>query len=196
MKSFIKLFLIMSLIFVYACDDEDSVTEPEEVNVTVVTANDIDANGPGKTYYRFSDSTIVTGSDTATAAWDLAFKSTSIFTNSGTSGPGNGGAVVLTSTDFLSLTEAPESGYQTDQENSPAITTGSGNGWYLYDFTNHVITTIPGVVLVIKTGEGKYAKVKIESYYKGAPETPSSADESGYYTFSYYYQPDGSRSFE
>lgn len=197
MKNKTKIFLVIFLLILFTgCDDENGVTEPEEINVTVVTAKDINANGPGKTYYRFRDSTVVTGSDTATANWDVAFSSTTIYTNSGSSGPGEGGAVVLTNTDFLSLSEAPAEGYEVDGEDSPAIPTGSGNGWYLYDFNNHAITPIPGVVLVIKTGDGKYAKMQIESYYKGAPETISSSDESGYYTFQYYYQPDGSRSFE
>jgi hypothetical protein len=37
--------------------------------------------------------------------------------------------------------------------------------------------------------------MEVISYYKGAPAQPVSTDESGYYTFRYVYQPDGSRGF-
>ena len=52
-------------------------------------------------------------------------------------------------------------------------------------------------VLVIRTADGTYAKVRILSYYKGAPETPDVAtDEARYYTFEFRHQPDGSRVLE
>lgn len=193
MKSYLKLFLAVSIFFAAACKDKSS-TEPEEiVTLKIVTAKNINANVTGKTYYRFSDSTTVTGADTATNKWDIAFNKTTIYTNSGMSGPGQGGALVLKNTDFTNLIEAPADGYKADAQNAPAIATGSGNGWYLYNAVNNIINPAAGVVVVIKTGQGKYAKVQIISYYKGAPTTPSASSESRYYTFKYFYQPDGSR---
>lgn len=193
-----KLFLtILLLIIVIGCSDSGS-TNPEPVTpeINLVEIKDLAANGPGKTYFRFSDSTIVTGADTLTNKWDIAFRKTTIYTNSGTSGNGNGGAIVLKNTDFYELAEAPADGYKIDDSSAPAIPTGSGNGWYKYNSQTHIITPIPGVVIVIRTGDGKFAKVQILSYYKGAPETPSSSSQSGYYTFRYVYQPDGSRKFK
>ena len=79
-----------------------------------------------------------------------------------------------------------------------ALTTGSGNGWYEYIADKHVIYPISGVTLVIKTHDGKYAKMEIDNYYKGNPALSSIAttDAAGYYTFSYVYQPNsGSTSF-
>ena len=48
---------------------------------------------------------------------------------------------------------------------------------------------MPGRVLVVRTADGRYAKVSIQSYYKGAPASPTQASESGYYTFRYVFQP-------
>ena len=73
--------------------------------------------------------------------------------------------------------------------NGLAIPTGSGNGWYNYNPTTHVISPIAGKVIIVKTNDGKYAKVEILSYYKDAPENPTQESEYRYYTFNYVYQP-------
>lgn len=195
MKLIFKLILIASIAFLAACEKEGITDTGDPAPVgKITTANDIDASIPSKkAYFRFSDSSVVTGTDTLTNKWDIAFSSTTIYTNSGSSGSGSGGAVVLTSVNFEDVLEAPSNGYEIDSAGAPAIPTGSGNGWYNYDFMNNVISPIPGVVLVIRTGDGKYAKVQILNYYKGAPENPSSSDVPRFYTIKYFYQPDGSR---
>ncbi|MGK9476294.1 HmuY family protein [Melioribacter sp. OK-6-Me] len=193
----IYLFVLLITLYFTGCDDSNS-TEPDSNTpaIKVAEVKDLPALGPGLTYYRFADSTIITGADTLSDKWDIAFRSTTIYTNSGVSGPGKGGAIVLKNTDFYDLKEAPSEGYRVDEVNAPAIPTGSGNGWYNYNSETHIISPIPGVVLVIKTGEGKYAKVQIISYYKGAPDSPSLNDKSKYYTFRYVYQSNGTTKFE
>lgn len=199
MKGFI-LFLFLLSIVIIGCKDESVVEPPPEASASVHTIYNVpaDTGSANKvTYFRFSDSTIVTGNDTVTANWDMGFKSTTIYTNSGSSGQGQGGAVLLTNVDFSSVTEAPSDGYNIDATGAPAIPTGSGNGWYNYSGPpSHLITPKPGVVLVIRTGSGKYAKVQILSYYLNAPESPTGAEPTRFYTFKYLYQPDGSKSFE
>lgn len=197
MKKKYPILGLLAIILIAGCDTSSS-TEPfdETPVIDVVEVKDLPALGPGLTYFRFSDSTIVFGADTLTDKWDIAFLRTTIYTNSGASGPGKGGAIVLKNTDFFALKEAPTEGYQVDTQSSPAIPLGSGNGWYNYNPQTHLISPIPGVVLVIRTGDGKYAKVQIISYYKGAPENPTQASESKYYTFRYVYQPNGSNKFE
>jgi hypothetical protein len=78
-----------------------------------------------------------------------------------------------------------------DGTNTYAIPTGSGNGWYNYNSTTNLITSIAGKVFVVKTHDGKYAKMEIISYYKDAPATPDATALSRYYTFRYVYQPNG-----
>ena len=61
-----------------------------------------------------------------------------------------------------------------------------------------MITPIPGKILVVRTRDGKYAKIEILSYYKGAPANPNPmTDASRYYTFRFLYNPnEGSNSLE
>lgn len=131
--------------------------------------------------------------DSASTDWDLAFRGTEIRINGGTSGPGNGAALVFTGA-FEDLAQAPEAGYSTDSQSGNAIPLGSGNGWYNYNPKTNLVSPIPGRVLVVMTADGRYAKVRIVSYYRGAPDTPDpTTDEARYYTFDYVFQPDGSR---
>ena len=75
----------------------------------VVTVPDLDARGEDGhfTFYSLRDGAVVPAADSASAKWDLAFKSTTILVNGGASGPGEGGVVVLEDTSFAAVTEAP-----------------------------------------------------------------------------------------
>jgi hypothetical protein len=167
---------------------------------TVVTVADLDARGKDGhyTFYSLRDGAVVPAADSASAEWDLAFKSTTILVNGGTSGPGEGGVAVLEDTSFAAVTEAPPAeafavDQGTDREET-AIRGGAGNGWYAYDFATGIVSPRP-VVLAVRTADGRYAKVQIESYYLGAPGPGEIAPDVGfrYYTFHYLFQPDGSR---
>ncbi|MEP0547876.1 MAG: HmuY family protein [Rhodothermales bacterium] len=167
---------------------------------TVVTVADLDARGEDGhyTFYSLRDGTVVPAADSASAKWDLAFKSTTILVNGGSSGPGEGGVVVLHDTSFAAVTEAPPSeAYVVDQgidRMETAIPGGAGNGWYDYDFATGIVSPRP-VVLAVRTADGRYAKVQIDSYYLGAPGPAEIAPDVGfrYYTFRYLFQTDGSR---
>lgn len=145
------------------------------------------------TYYSLRDSAIVARADSNSTKWDLAFKSTTVLINGGSSGPGEGGAILLTATDYDTLSMAPDSEYAVDMEGQPAI----GRAWYTYTGPpSHHILINPGVVLVVRTADGRFAKLKITSYYKGGEAVPSSAEARGrFLNFTYTFQPDGSRSF-
>jgi hypothetical protein len=56
----------------------------------------------------------------------------------------------------------------------------------------------PGVVLGVRTADGRYAKMQIVSYYKGGASVPTGAEGelARFYTFRYVFQPDGSRQFD
>jgi len=196
MKTFRVLATLGFVLLAAGC--KESVTEPPPVESTLpihtITNIPADTGSVAKyTYFSLRDSSIITGSDTATVKWDLAFAATTIRTNSGTSGPGQGGAIVLSGTDFDTVSQAMASGYSVDTSATKlAITTGSDKGWYHYDFATNIITPIAGRVLIIRTADGRYAKMQIVSYYKDAPVTPTQNDISRFYTFRYVFQPDGS----
>ncbi len=135
-------------------------------------------------------------SDSNSTAWDIGFRGTSLIVNGGTAGPGNGGVQILTNT-FEEVTDAPADGYRVDAVGSPAIPAGSGNGWYTYNGATNTITPTPGRVIVVRTADGRYAKLRILSYYRGNPATiDPNTNEARYYTFEYVFQPDGSTDFE
>jgi hypothetical protein len=160
--------------------------------------------GSGKySFYSLENNSIVAVSDSNSNKWDLGFRGTSIITNSGNSGPANGGAFVYVGI-FDDLKQIPvDSVFRTD--NAPtayAITSGSNKGWYIYNSTANLVTPIPGRILVIRTANGKYAKLEILNYYKGGV-TPATTDSDAeklskqrYYTFRYVLQPNGTTTFQ
>ncbi len=215
MRSLTLSLLAVAALGLSACSEVDPTPTPTPLQATRVndlpadpaTGRDPVTGAPTGTTNRFTffslrENRIVLRSDSpnradsASTAWDLAFRGTTILVNGGTSGPGQGAAQVLTAA-FDEVTEAPADGYAQDAAGAPAIPTGSGSGWYTYNGATQTITPTPGRVLVVRTADGRYAKVRILSYYEGAPETiDPMADESRYYTFEYVFQPDGSRGFE
>ena len=147
------------------------------------------------TFFDLSENAIVATADSASADRDIALRATTSLENSGASGPGTASAQVVEGV-FEDLLEAPVDGYTQDSAGGFAIPTGSGNGWYNYNFGLNLITPVPGRILVVRTSDGLYAKIRILNYYLGAPETIDPAvDESRYYTFEYVIQYDGSRNF-
>lgn len=159
--------------------------------------------GVGKfTFYSFETNSIVPNSDSNSTKWDVGVRGTTIITNGGTSGPGTGGAFIYVGT-FDDLTTVPaDSTFKVDAAPSYAITAGSNKGWYVYNGQVNLVTPLPGRVLVIRTANGKYAKVEILNYYKGGT-TPAATDPDAvkiytqrYYTFKFAYQADGTTNFK
>jgi HmuY protein len=206
-KILISILIIISLcVAVLSCKKDDAAPTP----LQATTFSNLEADPPSGGYnpngqaigvtnkftlFSFKTGAVVSNADSATAKWDIGFRSTTIIVNGGTSGPGAAGATILTGV-FSEISFAPESGYVQDDKTSAtdpyAIKKGSGNGWYNYDPANNVITPIAGRVLLFKTADGKYAKMEILSYYKDAPPTPTSSSIDRNYTFRYIYQADGS----
>ncbi len=213
-KNFTKIAmgLVLSIALV-ACSKEEEIIVPP---VSAITVNDLAADtvtglGPDgrpqsagtTTYYSLVDNKVVASTDAATTKWDIAFSSTKILVNSGTSGPGLGGAFVFKGL-FDDLKTIPtDSSFATDNATaaSYAIPLGSGKAWYSYDGLTTLVSPIAGRVLVIKTASGKFAKIEILNYYKGGVTLPANASVSDklfkqrYYTFRYAYQPNGSKVF-
>ncbi|MGQ9819806.1 MAG: HmuY family protein [Candidatus Kapaibacteriales bacterium] len=202
MKSANQLFLFSIVFVFFACSENDSTNNTTPTNTAkIVTVYDLPADTGKKgmfTLFSLKDSSIVANIDSNTIKWDIGFAGTTIITNSGVRGPGNGGAIVLKGVDFNEVKVAPDTGYRIEESLTDlAIPTGSGNGWYIYNPNTHVVSAIPGVVIIIRTAEGKYAKLQIINYWKGNPQNidPYQHKER-FYTFRYVYQPDGSKKFE
>ncbi len=142
------------------------------------------------TYYDLDENVIV--EDPNSSQWDVAFNQTTITANEQ-----NGGGIQLLNIAFADVDEAPTAGY-----------TGTNTNWYTYTGeapTGPQRAVLPndGQTLVVLTPEGKYAKIRILSYYEGNPDVTSqefisffTRPEERYYTFEFGIQADGSRFFE
>jgi hypothetical protein len=183
-----------------ACDKKNEAEVKPASPLETKTVKNLPADpapSTGKfTLYSLKDNAVISNADSATNKWDIGFRSSTIIVNGGAIRKGSGGGYIHTGL-FDELKEiAANQGFATDESATTlAIPTGSGKGWYNYDPSNNWISPIAGKVLVVKTGEGKFAKIEILSYYKDAPSTPSPTAASRYYTFRYVHQPDGSRKF-
>jgi hypothetical protein len=201
-----------------ACDTADpepieplEVTRVENLAADPPTGRDPQTGQPSGTTNRFTlyslrenrvvlASTDANRADSASTAWDIGFRSTTVIFNSGVSGPGNTAAQIL-SLPFDEVAEAPADGYRQDASGNLAIPTGAGNGWFdrvlFQGGPAGYISPIPGRTIVVRLHDGTYAKLRILSYYRDQPEPPINPVTASdrYYTFEFIHQPDGSRSF-
>lgn len=176
---------------VVGCGSDTVVEPPPAQNQPTTIVRDLPAdtgNTGHFTLFRLADSSVVPITDSATTRWDLGFNGTTIITNGGDRGPGNGGALLLTSVDFDTLGTAPAEGY----------TAGAvAKEWYTYTGATgvppHTILIKPGVVIVLRTADGRHAKLQLISYYKGGPVSPSGTEPGRMYTFRYFLRTDGTR---
>ena len=203
--NFLKFSILTLAIFISSCSSDDkNDTVPAVVTQKVSNIAAPQTGGQGTpaagefAKFSFSANAVVTNDN-----WDIAFRGTTIIVNGGakiglTDEPGRtgSGAVSIVSGTFANVTAFPAAtAFAQDASTVYAIPTGSGNGWYSYNSTTHIISPIAGKVFVVKTHDGKYAKFEILSYYKDAPATPTETSESGYYTFNFAYQANSTTTF-
>jgi hypothetical protein len=119
--------------------------------------------------------------------WDLAFKRFHIIANGGAGFSGRGGIANLGEVVFESVREAPANGYVESTARADSANAATAH-WYKYSFTSHLLKPKPDV-WVVRTADGRYARMRILSYYcPGA--------QPGCITFEYVYQGSKIRRFE
>ena len=134
---------------------------------------DVGASGMGRaegpfTFISLADGAVVPAADSASTAWDLAFRGTTVLVNGGASGPGEGAALLVESP-FEAVTVVPEANLLADGDRDCprgeplAVCTGSGNGWYLY--AGNGVEPLPERTLVVRTADGDgLVKLRFVSY--------------------------------
>ena len=201
------LFIATVLFFGCGNDDDDGLEQPLEEQPTEVVLPPaevtpqldvvnftIDAtNRETWAYFSFTKGDVVEVADPLNSMdWDLGFQRTTVITNSGVSGPGKGGAVLLKDVEFEGVKEAPADGYAADADENLAIAAQSEEGWYIYTGPpNHWILPLEKRVFVVQAADGTFAKLHFISYYKDN----TNKQEGSFITFEYVHQPDRSRNF-
>ena len=215
----LMLMLGVVILFSFSCgpvdeDDIDQLLQPEETTDATLSATpETDAQVPADepigletltftidatneetwAYFSFASGDTVNIEDAENSeAWDIGFQRTQVKLNGGISGPGMGSVVMLTETTFEAVTEAPAEDYLADTEDTLAIVPQSEKGWYIYTGPPaHWILPLEDRVFMIKAADGTFAKVRFIGYYKDN----ENKKDSGFVTFEYVHQPDGSRNF-
>ena len=190
---------IIGLLLSSSCSDNGSGPEEPQSEIQAETVADLHApsnrTNPDARFILFSLRTgqDVDIADSASTNWDIGFRGTDIIVNSGTSGPGSAGAVVL-DVAFEEVTIAPESGYTSDSAEAKAV-----SEWYNYTGQTgnpqHAVITLDKTI-VVRTADGNhYGKLEIMSYYEGNPDTSTeefanlaTRATEGYFTFRYAVQ--------
>jgi len=198
MKTIKLLTLLAIFIGFSSCsdnDDDDPTLQVETEAVANLYAPQLGGQGQpisgDYTKFNFSTGAVTT----STTDWDIAFRGTDIILNGGVSSGGtdeparNGNASgYIANGTMTGITSVNTTLLEEDSLNAHVLA-----NWYTYTGPpNHLILPTAGKILVIKTRDGKYAKVEILSYYKDAPSEITldiATNDARYFTFNYVYQP-------
>ena len=194
------MMALLSLLMVVTSCKKDEETPPETTSIDV-TLNRKTNYGNDWIYYSLKDNKEVDSTNhSSTLTWDIAFNRYNVRTNSGLSGSGQGGAYDANLVDFNSVIMAQESGYIVD-DTIQIVSEFTGQGVnYMTSTGNDIFKdciirensnqgpsyTPNNHIYVIKTADGKYAKIWIKNYY-------NAEGASGFISFKYFYQSNGSR---
>ena len=137
---------------------------------------EVDASASGEwAYVDLSDASVVSPADApADAGWDLGLSRTMLRTNSGTSGPGAGGAIDTGEADPAAVIAIPADGWIADDERPvpgpPGSPTYSGNGalegWYDYDPSTHAVTP-RATTFLVRLADGSAGRMRITGWTGG-----------------------------
>jgi hypothetical protein len=195
-----------------ACKKDNKPSEATPLEVKIVTNLPADTVigfsatgrpiGSGRfTYFSLRENRIITNADTLTNKWDIAFREFFIKINGGTSatGGGNAAAIIANST-FEAYTAIPANETGWLQDNAPAFAINPApGGWYTYNTTTFIALPIPGKIFVLRTADGRYAKMEITSFYRNGVTPDASASPATkalnqfFYQFRFVFQPDGTK---
>lgn len=204
----IALFLSAIMI---SCTKEEIKPELEDGKSTVIKdlpgdiGNTVGSGTPFTPFY-FSLKTGVKVDESKKVSneWDIAFAkeyNSYISINNGTNtesfglGGTSTGAMIAVNQAYDQVKEAPSDVEFTNNGiTSAGWDSGAGKGWYFYELKTHIAVPVINRTYVLRTADGKYAKLQLISMYKGAPATVSDLNwPAPYFTFRYYVQQDGSR---
>ena len=205
-KAFFSIALAALTVASCSRDNDDSTPIPnqEQTNPNLKLVKDLDASNASEwKYFSFANGTIVQVANPSTdLTWDIAFNRYNIRTNGGTSGSGQGGVIRTESKNLSEVTSVPSGTYTADEMKTthtyangrPTSSTTSLNsvisgdintttGWWSYtpptSQTGQPKFAVNNWVYIVKTADGKAAKIQLTSY------NHSTRNTTGFITFKY-----------
>lgn len=117
------------------------------------------------TYFDFSRGKQVDIFDGSSREWDLAFRRGNVITNGGATNKfGKGGVLDLGEVDFDSIDQVPNRPFVADSATRTETKNEALAQWYKYNYITHKLTPRKNVYIV-RTADGKYAKVIFLGFY-------------------------------
>ncbi len=164
--------------------------QPQAVGERLVGPNVYTVDARSKdvwAYFDFSRGSVVAVQNPKTEAWDLAFRRHTIRANGGETNPAAQAALAdLGERDFATVRHVPDEITLISDVRSqkhPFPYNPAVEKWYNYSYLGNVLVPKP-VVYIVRTHDGKYAKMRLLSYY-------CEGGVSGCMTFEYVYQGNG-----
>ncbi|MGK4004442.1 HmuY family protein [Sorangium sp. So ce1036] len=152
------------LLLTPACSEDVGAGGSRDGGDGALLAVEVPASGSVHVRLATPEVVVPTGDAAASTAWDLAFSGYDVFTNSGLSGPGDGGALPLGLEDYRAG-DLPSTPFLLEDEPG-----GAFSSWYAYDGAQHVLFSRFHVHAIAH--EGRYWKLQILGFYgevDGAP---------------------------
>lgn len=168
-----------------------------ETKVVVTDSLVMDFKTDHYAFYSLSEGKEIPLSDSATTKWDFGVNLATIILNGHASGPGQAGVIVKTG-NYESATSAPTEGYSYDTSSTQlAINSNpfSAGAWYDYVPATHAFSPKAGLYFIIKTADGKYAKLEVLEVNYADYEQGAMYPKTLIYKFRYTYQSNGSVNF-
>jgi len=140
------------------------------------------------TYFDFSRGEQVKIHDTSSLEWDLAFRRGKIITNGGATNKfGKAGLINLGEVSFDAVENVPLREFIVDEATRTQTENPVLLQWYKYNYITHKLTARKNIY-VIRTSDGKFAKVQFMSFY-------CADKQPGCIQMKFVYQDEGTKSF-
>lgn len=189
------MFAILCPVVIVSCTTTaDPPANYKPVTIYVEKANVTPIPGELWVYYSIDGDSVTPSMIAADGGWDIkmaafqgAIRPVEVLLNSGSGGPGATVGVVLQ--DEYDRIKAIPAGTALQNEDvgvSRRIVSLdlTGSGMFTFDPVNNQILPNPAQTLILRTGNGSYAKLQFTSVYKNMI-TSASASDVGYYHFRY-----------
>ena len=201
MRNILVLFVFI-IAFLTSCEKSNNhnIVNEELLSFAELDASDFilnisDTSVTGKfTKFSFSEGDTINHNN-----WDVAFRGTTLIVNGGEKShndqPDRSGNAAI----YIAIGSMSEINYidtnrlLQDNSSGSAVLENmmvddlgiSGKGWASYNYQTHIISPIPGRVLVFRTHDDNYAKMEILYFYNSPNPEPQNRDYGGFYTFNY-----------